>query len=40
MLERKDPEAGAIGWAFLVWLLGGGLGLALIVFILLRLLGG
>lgn len=29
----------AAGWAFLVWLLGGGLGLALIVFIVLKVLG-
>lgn len=29
----------AAGWAFLVWLLGGGLGLAIIVFILLKVLG-
>lgn len=29
----------AAGWAFLVWLLGGGLGLALLVFIVLKFLG-
>lgn len=29
----------AAGWAFLVWLFGGGLGLALIVFIVLKLIG-
>lgn len=29
----------AAGWAFLVWLLGGGLGLALLVFLGLKLLG-
>jgi hypothetical protein len=29
----------AAGWAFLVWLFGGGLGLALVVFIVLKLLG-
>ena len=27
------------GWAFLVWLFGGGLGLALLVFIVLKMLG-
>jgi hypothetical protein len=40
MTPDMNKEKGAIGWAFLVWLLGGGLGLAIIVFILLRLLGG
>ena len=29
----------AAGWAFLVWLCGGGLGLAVVVFIVLKLLG-
>jgi hypothetical protein len=29
----------AAGWAFLVWLCGGGLGLAIIVFIVLKLIG-
>jgi hypothetical protein len=29
----------AAGWAFLVWLFGGGLGLALVVFIVLKALG-
>lgn len=29
----------AAGWAFLVWLFGGGLGLAIVVFIVLKLLG-
>ena len=33
----KPEEKGAIGAAFLVWLLGGGLGLAVIVFILLKM---
>ncbi|HEY5933764.1 MAG TPA: hypothetical protein VIU61_04000 [Kofleriaceae bacterium] len=32
-----NPEKGAIGVAFLVWLFGGGLGLALIVFIFLKM---
>jgi hypothetical protein len=42
--ERMDnvmmiyPVAAA-GWAFLVWLLGGGFGLALLVFIVLKMLG-
>jgi hypothetical protein len=29
----------AAGWAFLVWLAGGGLGLAIVVFIVLKLIG-
>ena len=29
----------AAGWAFLVWLFGGGLGLAVVVFIVLKVLG-
>lgn len=29
----------AAGWAFLVWLFGGGLGMALLVFIVLKMLG-
>lgn len=29
----------AAGWAFLVWLFGGGLGLAALVFVVLKLLG-
>ena len=32
-----QPEKGAIGVAFLVWLFGGGLGLALLVFIFLKM---
>jgi hypothetical protein len=31
--------AAAAGWAFLVWLFGGGLGLALLVFLVLKMLG-
>jgi hypothetical protein len=31
------PEKGAVGIALVVWLLGGGLGLAVLVFILLKL---
>jgi hypothetical protein len=38
--DRVPQRAGAIGWAFLVWLFGGGLGLAIIVFIVLKMLGG
>ena len=40
MLSHQPKEKGAAGWAFLVWLLGGGLGLAIVVFIVLKLLGG
>ena len=40
MLSQQAKEKGAIGWAFLVWLLGGGLGLAVVVFVVLKLLGG
>ena len=29
----------AAGWAFLVWLFGGGLGLALIVFLVMKMMG-
>lgn len=29
----------AAGWAFLVWILGGGLGLALLVFVALKMIG-
>lgn len=29
----------AAGWAFLVWIFGGGLGLAILVFIVLKILG-
>lgn len=41
MQQLKDmpDRAGAIGWAFLVWLFGGGIGLAILVFIILKLLG-
>ena len=37
-LKQLPARAGAIGAAFLVWLLGGGLGLAVLVFILLKVL--
>ena len=40
MTPQQNREKGAAGWAFLVWLFGGGLGLAIVVFILLKLLGG
>lgn len=33
---KSDEQRGAIGIAFIVWLLGGGLGLALLVFVLLK----
>ena len=33
----KQPEKGAIGAAFLVWLFGGGLGLAVLVFLALKM---
>lgn len=29
----------AAGWAFLVWLLGGGFGVAVVVFIVLKIIG-
>jgi hypothetical protein len=40
MLELATivPMAAA-GWAFLVWLFGGGFGLALLVFVVLKMLG-
>lgn len=37
-LATVAPVAAA-GWAFLVWLCGGGFGLALLVFIVLKVLG-
>jgi hypothetical protein len=40
MLTGKDREKGAAGWAFLTWLLGGSLGLAVLVFVVLKVLGG
>ncbi len=33
--ERK----GALGWAFLVWLFGGSLGVVILVFIVLKMIG-
>ena len=38
VLAATYPLA-AGGWAFLVWLFGGGLGLALVVFVVLKMLG-
>ena len=38
MMLEMLPVAAA-GWAFLVWLFGGGLGLALVVFVVMKLLG-
>jgi hypothetical protein len=38
VMVEMMPMAAA-GWAFLVWLFGGGLGLALIVFVVLKMLG-
>jgi hypothetical protein len=40
MLGLELLPLAAAGWAFLVWLLGGGLGLAVVVFIVLKLFGG
>jgi len=37
-LATMLPVAAA-GWAFLVWLCGGGFGLAILVFIVLKMLG-
>ena len=39
VLLASAPILAAAGWAFLVWLCGGGLGLAIAVFIVLKLLG-
>ncbi len=33
------PMLAAAGWAFLVWLCGGGFGLAILVFIVLKMMG-
>jgi hypothetical protein len=38
LLAQSIPLAAA-GWAFLVWLFGGGLGLAVAVFVVLKLMG-
>jgi hypothetical protein len=35
----EHNRKGAAGWALLVWLFGGGLGLALAVFIILKVIG-
>jgi hypothetical protein len=44
-MQQNDSQnvlarAGAAGWAFLVWLFGGGIGLAIAVFVILKLIGG
>ena len=39
VMNNLPQRAGALGWALLVWLFGGGLGLAIVVFIVLKLLG-
>jgi len=41
MLEVIHPtlEAAAAGWAFLVWLFGGGFTLAIIVFVVMKMMG-
>ncbi len=33
------PVLAAAGWAFLTWLLGGSFGLAVVVFVVLKMLG-
>lgn len=38
-LLLSAPLLAAAGWAFLTWLLGGGFGLAIVVFIVLKLFG-
>ena len=38
-LITSAPFIAAAGWAFLTWLLGGGFGLAIVVFILMKMLG-
>jgi hypothetical protein len=38
-LLAQSFELAAAGWAFLVWLFGGGLGLALVVFVVLKMFG-
>lgn len=35
-IAKPAEQRGAIGVAFLVWLLGGGLGLAVLVFVILK----
>ena len=38
-LLAYTPVLAATGWAFLTYLLGGGLGLAILVFIVLKVMG-
>ena len=39
LMLAMTPIIAAAGWAFLVYLFGGGLGTAIVVFIVLKLLG-
>ena len=39
ILEFMHPIVAAAGPAFLVWLFGGGFGLALVVFVVLKMVG-
>ncbi len=39
MMLAFTPIFAAAGWAFLTWLCGGGLGMAVLVFIVLKLVG-
>lgn len=39
ILATAPMFVAAAGWAFLVWILGGGIGTALLVFIVLKMLG-
>lgn len=39
MLLAMTPIFAAAGWAFLYWIFGGGLGGALLIFIVLKMLG-
>ena len=39
ILLAMTPVLAALGWAFLTYICGGGLGLAVVVFIVLKLLG-
>ena len=38
LILATAPILAAAGWAFLTWLFGGGLGLAVVVFIVLKLI--
>ncbi|MEO6437455.1 MAG: hypothetical protein ABIP55_17055 [Tepidisphaeraceae bacterium] len=39
-MNPQMRRAGAAGWALLVWLFGGGLTLAIVVFVVLKMIGG